>query len=215
MLIKGCGPFTDSLWTSAEHIFKEIISLPFNRQMSSGTLSESSFREYLEQDILYLKEDTRAISITSERAPGGNEKDFFKRLVTAGIGLEEALHNELAGKFGISENIEMNFACREYSSFLISAAVNKTYEESAAALLPCYWIYQNAGLVTAAESAADNPYQVWLDTYSGEEFTAYTKEYIRIIEAASERSGSLLRQKMADAFLTAVKHELYLIKSIN
>ena len=215
MLIKGCGEFTDSLWEKSGSIFDEIISLPFNRKLSDGTLPKAVFCRYLEQDILYLQEDTRAIAMTAERAPEGNEKLFFTELVTAGIALEEALHAELASAFGISVNAEMNKACRDYTGFLTGTAQNKSYHEAVSALLPCYWIYQNAGIVTASNAAPGNPYQAWLDTYSGDEFTAYTEQYIRITEAVAERAAQPERGKMADAFIAAARHELDFLKSIS
>ncbi len=215
MLIKGCGLFTDFLWESVENIFNEIINLPFYRQLSLGTLPESVFKEYLQQDILYLKEDTKAIFITSERAPEISEKIFLKRLVTAGIALEEDLHNELSEKFGAAGNIHMNNACRSYSTYLVNTANKGLYEESVSALLPCYWVYQNAGLISAAASAADNPYQLWLDAYSGDQFTAFTGEYIRITEKIAERSDSRTKKFMENAFIRGTKYELEFIKSIS
>ena len=215
MVIKGCGEFTEHLLGSVGDIYNRIISHPFNKKLSDGTLSGKSFREYLEQDILYLKEDTLAISITEQNAPPGDEKSFFYRLVTAGIDLEKALHKELSDSFGMHNNAVMNFACRNYSRFLVDTASGKTYAEAASALLPCYWIYQNAGLSAAENSVPDNPYQAWLDAYSGEVFTAYTLEYIQIVEKIAERSDKRTIGEMEYAFKTAVSHEFAFINSIS
>ena len=215
MLIKGCGSFTDSLWRQAAPVFNKIISHPFNRQLSEGTLPEKVFREYLQQDILYLAEDTKALSITAERAPEGDEKDFFKKLVTVGIELEKSLHKDLAENFGISESSCMNRSCREYCFFLLDSAVSGTYPEAVAALLPCYWIYQNAGLVTASAAADDNRYKAWLDTYSGEEFTAFTRQYIKIAERIAEKSDSLISTEMSDSFMAAAVYELKFLESLD
>ncbi len=213
-MIKDSGIFTQKLWEEAVSVFNNIISLPFYRQLSSGTLPEKVFRNFLEQDILYLKEDTKAIMITSEKAPRGRERDFFKKLSTAGIELEKSLHRELECTFGRSGSREMNTACREYCSFLTGTAEKRSYPEAASALLPCYWIYQNAGLRALETSVPCNPYSAWLDTYSGEEFTSYTEQFTGIVEAIAEREEEAVRAVMSGFFLEGVRHEYSFMKSI-
>jgi thiaminase (transcriptional activator TenA) len=213
-MIKSCGDFTAQLWNDSSELFRTIVNHPFYTCLSSGTLLRDSLRQYLEQDILYLKEDTKAISLTSEKALKSEEKKFFSKLETAGIALEEVLHAELSSSFQLGLSSVMNPACRKYCEYLIKTASDKSYEESASALLPCYWIYQNAGIVALENSVAGNPYQSWLDTYTGEEFSLYTKEYLQIVENIAGRSDVKVRERMTKAFLFSVKCELDFIDCI-
>lgn len=204
----SCGDFTASLWEGVEDVFKLIIDHPFNRAMAEGSLSRENFRQYLEQDILYLKEDNRALSIMAERAVLPEEGDFFRILAGEGMAQEEALHRQMADSFEIKGSALKSRACLEYGDFLVSTALDCPYEEAAAALLPCYWVYQNAGRITAAGAVKSNPYQAWLDTYGGDQFSHYTEEYIRLVEKIARRSKRIVQERMTAAFRRSTEFEL-------
>ena len=214
MTIQACGEFTRRMWNEAYEDFRRILSHPFNQQLASGTLRGEAFRQYLEQDILYIKEDARALALTAEKASQKEEALFLSKLANDGIELEKALHVQLAESFPPRPSPGMNSACRAYSDFLCSTASEKPYQESVAALLPCYWIYQSAGIETASRSTGENPYQSWLDTYSGVEFTNYTREFVRLAEKLAQRSDEAMRIRMLRAFLKSVAYELDFIESI-
>ena len=202
------------MWSEAYDDFRKIVSHPFNLQLASGTLNKEAFREYLEQDILYIREDARALALTAAKAPRKEEALFLSKLANDGIELEKALHVQLAESFPTRRNPGMNSACKAYSDFLLRTAAEKSYQESVAALLPCYWIYQSAGIETAGKSTTENPYQAWLDTYSGVEFANYTREFIQLVEGTARESEEAMRNRMLRAFLSSVAYELGFIQNI-
>lgn len=203
-----CGDFTAFLWGSVDDLFSAILDHPFNREMAAGTLPQEIFRQYLEQDRLYLKEDNRALSLTAGRAILPDESAFFRELAGEGLALEEALHKELGDRFKMTPTPRKSRACREYGDYLVQTALKSSYEESVAALLPCYWIYQNAGKATALGAAEGNPYQSWLDTYGGDQFSHYSKAYVLLVEKVGLRSEKPVREKMIIAFRRSVEYEL-------
>ena len=60
--------FTNELWRSITSIYNEILTHPFLRGLTEGTLTEERFRFYILQDAFYLREYARALSLT-EFAP--------------------------------------------------------------------------------------------------------------------------------------------------
>jgi thiaminase/transcriptional activator TenA len=74
-------------------------------------------------------------------------------------------------------------------------------------LLPCFWIYAEVGNYIVKKSSKGNPYQAWIDTYSGEEFNAAVEKAIEITEEAADNTTENNRLTMKDAFLTSSELE--------
>ena len=57
-----------------------------------------------------------------------------------------------------------------YTSFLINTAHTESVEVAAAAILPCFWIYNEIGKYIKENAVTkNNPYKKWIDTYADEE----------------------------------------------
>ena len=57
--------FTDAVWRDAEGLRGAIKALPFNIELTEGTLPRDKFQFYMLQDSLYLEAYSRALSIAS------------------------------------------------------------------------------------------------------------------------------------------------------
>ena len=94
-----------------------------------------------------------------------------------------------------------------YTDFLIARSHADDYVVGAAAVLPCYWLYAEIGLILAKQNHAEHPYTDWLDTYSGEGFLAGTAKAIARVEAAMAGAGPDQQQVAAQTYLSACVHE--------
>ena len=65
----GRKGFTGELWHSIEDVYARILDHPFPTGLTDGTLPKESFRYYILQDALYLREYARALSLQSLRRP--------------------------------------------------------------------------------------------------------------------------------------------------
>ena len=55
--------FTNELWRSITPIYNQILTHPFLRGLTDGTLSEERFRFYVLQGAVYLHDYARALSL--------------------------------------------------------------------------------------------------------------------------------------------------------
>ena len=212
--MKPLGPFTTELWKSIEDIFETIVMHPFCHGLAEGTLAPEVFKRYLGQDILYIVEDSRALAATAAHAPNETEMRFLLKLAMENLDVERYLHDELLKIFDARPVATMNAACAAYTTHLVTTALSKHYEESLAALLPCFWLYRETGMAICNQAVTDNPYQLWLDTYSGAEFEAITWEFISLTEQAAARSTDELRATMRQAFVQSSRYELAFFEAV-
>lgn len=202
------GIFTRRLWMAIQPLYEEIIRHPFVCQLQNGTLPHPCFEHYLSQDILYIRDDSEALAILSEKAASPDEKAFFKLLANDGLEIERLLHDEFMHHFKVSVASEKSPVIKEYTDFLLTHAGQSPHHTGAAALLPCFWIYGKVGHHIASRSAKNNVYQKWIDTYQGEEYEAYTQQFIQIVENMAIGLPAVEKSSMQKVFIESTRFEL-------
>ncbi|MCL2583937.1 MAG: thiaminase II [Streptosporangiales bacterium] len=204
--------FTAELWSGIGDIYDAILAHPFLRGLADGSLSEDAFAFYVIQDSLYLRRYASALAAVASRAPGPRPAAMFARHSADAVATERELHSALLPELGISpgaidaaEPAPVNLA---YTSYMLSVIHGGSYAEGVAAVLPCYWIYAEAGSELIRRGSPDPRYQRWIDTYGGEEFAAIAGEVL----AETDAIGPIISVSERDAarrhFRVASRYEL-------
>ncbi len=191
--------FSDTLWQQIAPIYRSIINHPFNVELARGTLDQERFVFYMEQDAYYLVGFSRALAFIAARMDSSKTIRHFLDFSLGALVAERELHAKfLAPNYNL-DNLEPSFACMAYVQYLIATAATASLEEAVAAVLPCFWIYREVGCNIAAHAKENNPYALWIGTYSSKEFSEGTDRAILILdEMASQCSAnSLVRMKKA------------------
>src|SRR5918999_218759 len=152
--------FTNELWCSITSVYNEILTHPFLRGLTEGTLTEERFRFYILQDAFYLREYARALSLAGIRSPDESTLVMFNEHSTGAITVERSLHEGFLKDFGMAreeaDQTSPSPTTLAYTSFLLRTATLGNYPEVLGAVLPCYLIYWEVGK-TLLESGSPNP----------------------------------------------------------
>ncbi len=199
--------FSKEAWEAVEPLYHEILEHPFNLELSNGTLEKSRFQFYMKQDSLYLVDFARALAIAASKAETPEDivllLDFSKGAIVA----ERGLHQHYFELFDIKLDVDKAPGCFSYTNFLISTCTHKSYAEGIAALLPCFWIYREVGLHIHSQASEDNPYQKWIDTYSGDEFSKIVNDAIDLTDRVAGKMNTEQRENMLNAFVLSTRLE--------
>ncbi len=199
--------FSEEAWKIIEEKYKAIIEHPFNQELTKGTLAKEKFQFYMKQDSLYLVEFARALAIAASKAPNPEDLVLLLEFSKGAIIAERGLHEFYFEYFGIKPDLLEQPSCFGYTNFLMNSVNHKTYEEGLAALLPCFWIYREVGLYIHKRSADNNPYQKWIDTYSGEEFYKVVQDMIDLTDRSAQTVSAEIRKEMFEAFVHSTNLE--------
>lgn len=149
--------WSDEAWEAALPVYRKILEHPFVGALADGTLSADRFRYYIRQDALYLDGYARRLAHVAARLPHKEQAERFLHFALDGIEVERALHAQfLAGDHPSPE--EISPTCLLYTSVLDAQALAPV-EVEAAAVLPCFVVYQRVGesiLARATHEAATN-----------------------------------------------------------
>lgn len=199
--------FTETLWQEIAPIYQATIAHPFNQELMKGTLAKEKFQFYLQQDSLYLVDFARALALVGARSTRSDRVVQFLQFAEGAIIAERELHESYFQEYSIHPTREKAPGCFTYTHFLLATAALGSYEEAIAALLPCFWIYQEVGTQIAQNSTPNNPYQKWIDTYSGAEFAGVVESAIALTEEVAAATTENARQLMQAAFVASSRLE--------
>lgn len=200
--------WSKTAWTKSQSIYDRILGMPFIHDLKEGTLAKEKFRFYIAQDSLYLENFGRTLSLIAARAHEKSHVLDFVRFAEGAIVVESALHKNYLEELGNVERPEISPSCHHYNSFLLSMAALSQVEIAMAAVLPCFWVYQQVGNhIFHHQTKNANPYQHWINTYAGDEFEKLVKKAIQICDEAAVTCTADQQNKMTNAFITGCRLE--------
>jgi thiaminase/transcriptional activator TenA len=213
-VLLGAAPekqFSDEVWEENRDIYRAILDHPFLTEMQDGSLSKEVFAFYLIQDAYYLRKFAQALEATAAKAPKESWKTLLQIHARQSIQAEMGLQQSILNDYGISKEkqkaMEPAPEAHAYMHFLLATAHSRPFEESLAALLPCYWIYLEVGKELKKKGSTDPHYQQWIDTYASESYGETVKEVLAIAnEVASQASPETLGQ-MKEHYRMASRYE--------
>lgn len=189
-------------------IYNQILNMPFNTELSNGTLPKEKFIFYLAQDAYYLLEFGRTLSAISGRMQNADLVMAFAAFSTGAIFAERNLHESYFVEFGLASDVQPTPSTLLYTSYILSQAAYANIEIAVAAILPCFWIYKAVGdHIFAQQNGSKNPYKRWIDMYAGVEFAAVVEKAIDITDELAAQANAVTQQKMLDAFEMATRLE--------
>ena len=203
--------FSQDVWQRNLDLYQKILALPFNQELANGTLDSQAFCHYVIQDAHYLLAYGRALAVAAAKAYEADDVIQFSEAAKIAIIVERSLHKDFMQAFAITktefESTPLTLACHHYTSFLTATAWSESYPVVLAALLPCFWIYAEVGHDIVSKSVENNPYQAWVDTYSGEEFHTAVRNVIATVDKVAARCDQDTLAKMHAAYTMGAKLE--------
>ncbi|BDR61148.1 thiaminase II [Lactobacillus xylocopicola] len=204
--------FTDQLQAATSSLWQKSQDHPFVKELASGELPLKKFRFYLLQDRYYLDEFTKFHQLIAATAEDQQIADFVRAraqdLRDTEIKVREQFFQELA--ITSEEVLKTPIAPTAY------AYVNHLYQSLArdglgagvAAIVPCYWLYQEIGKSLADTDSPVTYYQEWIDTYEDDWYQVNVAKVLALTNQLADQATEDERQGMRDAFIRSSYYEL-------
>lgn len=200
--------WSTSTWEQTQNTYTKITELPFIKELANGTLPQEKFHFYIQQDAYYLNIFGRVLSGIACKLVQPEYKNAFLKFSGDTMMVESALHQAFISKFPKQSDIEISPSCMLYTSYLSQQLWLAPIEVAMASILPCFWIYKKVGdHILKEHNSVNNPYQAWIDTYSGEEFGKAVALAISICDQYAERTTENIRKEMTSAYAYSSKME--------
>jgi thiaminase/transcriptional activator TenA len=194
-------------------VWESLAAHPFLAELAAGTLPPEKFRFYLEQNLMYLPEYSRAIAIGAARSRDAEELRSFAaaldNIVTTEIPENEARLAQVVelGAEDRGGTLAMAPANLAYTSFLVAAAFRGGPLEVMTAIMPCAWSYAEIAR-GHLDQASDHPvYATWLAFFASDEYAALIERMKGELDALARRDGAAAAD-LAETFRNGARLEL-------
>lgn len=146
--------------------------------LSRGDWPDWAARTWLEQDYLFLLDETRVLTRLAWQAPDGHRPDLVD-LAWAVFHEEIPSNRRMSAMFGsLSGRSRKNPACGAYTSWLLGSAAD--YGLGLVALLSGLWAYSTLGELM--EMPAEPRFRVWVESYKAPEFVTLAARFARMVD---------------------------------
>ena len=156
--------FSAVLRHRGQRIWRAIEPHPFLRELHAGTLPMDRFTYFILQDYVYLLDFAQVLCQGAAKSPDLETLELFARHALGAVEVERSFHASFGKTLGTVAANSWTGAkgpiTQAYIGHLQSVARSGSLSEIVAAVLPCYWIYGEAGRrlqKEAAEQAKDLP----------------------------------------------------------
>ncbi|CCM04575.1 uncharacterized protein FIBRA_06756 [Fibroporia radiculosa] len=186
-------PLTRTLIESTKDIWKAYVQHDFVKQLAMGTLRRECFLHFIKQDYLYLKYYARAYGLLATKSSTFGSIQAATRTIIHII-TEVSMHKSFCAQWGVSEEELLNTpespATTAYGAYLLDVGLSGDSSTLVMALAACLLGYGEVGLWLKKEASKPdswvvldgNPYQKWIEDYSGEDYQAAVKLGLQTIE---------------------------------
>ena len=203
--------FTRQLWQHAEPTYLAALKHPYLAGLGNGTLPKSKFRYYLVQDTLYLRKFGQALSLLAAKAPHEEWTLTLNQHAMDTLKAERELHADILATAGMTADeiarspmAPLNVA---YTNHLIATVSQRPFIEGLAAVLPCYWVYLEAGKHLAKAGSPDPEYARWIKQYAGEAFDEPVQAVLRIMDTVAAEESEAARQRAMAIYQRSTRYE--------
>lgn len=160
----------------------------FVNLLSSDTLKEKYFLNYLIQDYLFLIQFSKAWSLAVLKSDTLEEMKIAANTVNDLINFEMELHIKLCGSYNISKN-DLESANEEneniaYTRYVLELGYSGDFLDLLSALAPCVLGYGEIGINGKNFKIKTPMYKKWINTYSSDEYQDVCKNVANLIDQA-------------------------------
>lgn len=204
--------FSDSLKETTKQSWELSLHHPFVQGIVRGDLPLNTFKNYIMQDIYYLKHYGKVHAFAAAHADdfsvAAKLADKAKRTAQA----ELTVHQEHAKHLHITDEDIESFkpapTAYAYTSHMYRAALSGSLAQIVAAMLPCYWLYADIGLQNKDAEPKEEIYIAWIQTYASDWFQESTKEMINLLDTLVSEASSSEKEKIKQQFVLSKEYEL-------
>ncbi|RHW54872.1 thiaminase II [Lactobacillus bombicola] len=204
--------FTQQLHQVAQNIWQKSLVHPFITELQSGQLPLTKFRFYLLQDRYYLVEFSKFHHLLAEQADNPQIKKFLLQSEADLRACEWSVRSDFFTELKITpmeiRQTAVAPTAYNYVNHMYLTLERDGFAPAIAAIVPCYWLYQEIGQKLAKVGSPVALYQTWIDTYDSDWYEVNVTHILQLINILASQATATDRQMMQTAFIRSSYYEL-------
>lgn len=208
--VRPPGSLTAEMWAAGGAVVDATLDHPFLVELAAGKLPDPVFRTYLVQDVRYISDFVRAMSVAAGRLRSRSHTALLTRRAGEIAG-EHELHEQLMNDFAVTwaeiASTPSSPVTAGYVSWVLALVHGEPIEEALAGLMACPWVYWEIGKVLLATGSPDPRYGAWIERYGGDVPAVNLPPWLDLVDEVGEGLTAAQRAAAADRFATGCRWE--------
>lgn len=204
--------FSVMLREKTKDSWEQSLNHPFVKGIVEGDLPLETFKNYIMQDIYYLKHYGKIHAFAAAHADDFHVSASLAEKAKNTAEAELTVHKEHAEILNITDADMKNFkpapTAYAYTSHLYRASLSGSLAQIVAAILPCYWLYADIGKKYVDAAPETEIYRNWINMYASDWFQESTEEMIDLLDDLAAKASDDEKEKIIDQFVIAKEYEL-------
>lgn len=208
--VRPAGSLTAEMWAAGGPVVETTLAHPFLAELAAGGLADEVFRRYLVQDVRYISDFVRAMSVAAGRLRSRAHTAVLSRRAGEIAG-EHELHEHLMTDFGVTWDevaaTPSTPTTAGYVSWVLALAHGEPIEEALGGLMACPWVYWEIGKALIVGGSPDARYQAWIERYGGETPAVTLPPWLALVDEVGQELTASQRAAAAERFATGCRWE--------
>lgn len=204
------GSLTAQMWQAGGAVVEHTLAHPFLVELAEGRLPDETFRTYLVQDVRYISDFVRAMSVVSGRLRSRQGTALLSRRAGEIAG-EHELHEQLMADFGVTwtdvEATPSSPTTLGYVSWVTALAYGEPLPEALAGLMACPWVYWEIGKALLRRGCPDPRYRAWIERYGGDQPAVHLPAWLDLVDDVGQHLTAAQREAAAERFAVGCRWE--------
>ena len=204
--------FSEHLREMTKDSWNNSLNHPFVEGIVEGDLPFETFKNYIMQDIYYLKHYGKVHAFAAAHADDFSVAASLAEKAKNTAEAELTVHKAHAEILNITDEDIKNFkpapTAYAYTSHLYRASLSGSLAQIIAAILPCYWLYADIGMKYKDVKPDEEIYRNWIAMYASDWFQESTHEMIELMDDLADKAGEDEKEKIVEQFVIAKEYEL-------
>lgn len=198
--------FHQKLLDQSKEIWNTILNHRFLRMTADGSIPDNTFKTWMRQDYIFVREAIPFIAILLAKAPLHLRSNFID--IITGLNTELGMFRKNAEAHGVNlENITPFPTCHAYSQFLMNTAYQRSFEEGFTVLYAAEKVYLDSWMEVKKNLKAQSPWQEFIDNWTSDGFQQYVDWLASTLDDLAQGKPAQALEKMEEMFIITARYE--------
>ncbi|NIR50426.1 hypothetical protein GWO43_18110 [candidate division KSB1 bacterium] len=198
--------FHQHLLNQAGDLWGKILTHPFLKMTADGSIPDDTFKTWMQQDYLFVREAIPFIAVLISKAPVELRSNLTQ--VLPALDKELDLFRKNAEEHGVNlENVRPAPTCHAYLQFLMATAYGRPFEDGFTVLYAAEKVYLDSWMEVKNNLNIASPWESFIDNWTSEAFQQYVGWLGTTLDDLAKQRPDRDLQRMTDLFLTTARYE--------
>ncbi len=187
-------------------IWKAMLSHRFLKMTADGSIPDATFKTWMRQDYLFVRESIPFIAVIVAKAPV-KLRNGLAPIIPAFM-TELDLFRKNAEAHGVDlENVQPSPTCHAYLQFLMATAYGRSFEEAFTVLYAAEKAYYDSWMEVKKGLKGSSPWQPFIDNWTSDAFRQYVDWLASELDAMAAGKPEHELQRMSEIFAMTGRYE--------